>query len=295
MLTAGCRLPTGGKELCHYEWFWQADDGIKIFAQGWEPAGDVAGAICLVHGHGDHSGRYAHVAAALAEAGYATITFDHRGHGKSGGNRGYTPSYDALLNDVAHALGEAERRYPGRPRFLYGQSMGGNLVLNYALRRRPPIAGVIATSPWLRLAFDPPAWRLALARVTDRILPALAQPSGLDIAAITRDPAAVRAYADDPLNHDRITPRLFHGVYAAGLWALAHAAEFPLPLLLMHGSADRITSAAASQEFAARAPDCTFRLWEGCYHEVHNEPEQVEMFATIIDWLRAHTPHVATS
>src|SRR5215213_2887966 len=113
----------------HYEWFWQSGDGTKMYAQGWEPAGGVNGVICLVHGHGDHSGRYAHVAAALGQHGYASIAFDHRGHGKSAGRRGHTPSYDVLLNEIAWALGEAERRYPGQPRFLYGQSMGGNLAL----------------------------------------------------------------------------------------------------------------------------------------------------------------------
>jgi alpha-beta hydrolase superfamily lysophospholipase len=271
----------------HYEWFWNTADGTKIYAQGWEPAGAASGVVCLVHGHGDHSGRYAHVAAALAERGYATLAFDHRGHGKSGGQRGHTPSYDVLLDEIEWVLGEAERRYPGRPRFLYGQSMGGNLAINYALRRHPPINGVIATSPWLRLAFDPPAWKLALGRGIGRFVPTFAQPSGLDTRAISRDPAAVRAYETDPLNHNLITAQLFNGIYAAGLWALDHAAEFALPLLLMHGSADRITSPAASAEFAARAPGCAFRLWEGAYHEVHNEPEQREMLAAIGDWLQA--------
>jgi alpha-beta hydrolase superfamily lysophospholipase len=165
--------------------------------------------------------------------------------------------------------------------------MGGNLVLNYALRRRPPIAGVVATSPWLRLAFAPPAWKVALGRAVDRIWPAFTQPSGLETRAISRDSAVVRAYEDDPLNHDRITARLFNRCYDAGLWALAHAAEFPLPLLLTHGSADRITSAEASREFAGRALKCTFRLWDGCYHEIHNEPEREEFFAFVREWLRA--------
>lgn len=271
----------------HFEWSWQAADGTQIYAQGWEPQ-QATGVVCVVHGQGDHSGRYAHVAAALGEAGYATLTCDHRGHGKSQGPRGHTPSYEALLDEIDRLLEEAARRYPGRPRFLYGQSMGGNLALNYALRRRPPIAGVIATSPWLRLAFAPPAWKVVLGRALDRLAPSFTQASGLDITAIARDSEEVRAYAHDPLNHDQISPRLFNCCYAAGLWALDHAAEFPLPLLLMHGAADRITSAEASREFAAKAPGCTFKRWDGCYHEVHNEPERQEMFAMTIDWLHAH-------
>lgn len=273
----------------HDEQFWPAPDGTRIYQQIWAPDGDARGVVCLAHGQGDHSGRYAHVAAALGEAGYATLTCDHHGHGRSEGPRGHTPDYDALLGEVAQLLAEAERRFPGRPRFLYGQSMGGGLVLNYALRRRPAIAGVIATSPWLRLAFAPPAWKLTLGRLMDRLSPTFTQASGLDTKAISRDPQAVRAYEIDPLNHDKISARQFASCYAAGLWALEHAGEFSLPLLLMHGDADRITSAAASREFAARVPGCTFKIWDGCYHEIHNEPEQQALFATITGWLHAHT------
>lgn len=271
----------------HYEWFQPTHDGTRLFMQSWEPDAETGGVVALLHGHGDHSGRYAHVAAALAAAGFATVSFDHRGHGKSAGRRGYTPSYDALLVDIDTLLAETERRYANRPRFLYGQSMGGNLALNYALRRRPALAGVIATSPWLRLALTPPAWKVRAGNLLDRVAPTLAQPSGLDTAAIARDPAAVRAYQNDPLNHDRITARLFNGVQQAGEWALAHAAGFPLPLLLLHGDADRITSAAATRAFAARAPNCTLRVWDDGYHEMHNDHDAPEMLTLIVDWLRA--------
>lgn len=277
----------------HTEWFWTTGDGARLYAQSWEPREAVLGAIGLIHGHGDHSGRYAHVAAALGEAGYATLAFDHRGHGQSSGQRGHVPSYETFMDDVARLMDEVARRYPDRPRFLYGQSMGGNLAINYALRRRPPITGVVATSPWLRLAFEPPAIKVALGRVMERIAPTFAQASGLDTAAIARDPAEVRAYASDPLNHDRISARLFSAVYAAGLWALDHAGELTVPLLLIHGGADRVTSAAASREFAARAPGCTFRQWDQCYHEIHNEPERDELFTCVREWLRATAPAAA--
>jgi alpha-beta hydrolase superfamily lysophospholipase len=165
--------------------------------------------------------------------------------------------------------------------------MGGNLALNYALRRRPQLSGLIATGPWLRAAFDPPAWRVKIGRVLHTVAPGLPQPSGLDVTAVSRDAAVVRAYRDDPLNHDKISLRVYFSCYAAGLWALERAAEFPLPLLLMHGGADRLTSAAASREFAERVNgDCTFKLWDGLYHEIHNEPEQQQVFAAITAWLK---------
>jgi len=125
----------------------------------------------------------------------------------------------------------------------------------------------------------------------NRVAPAFTLPSGLDTRAIARDPEAARAYAEDRLNHDKITARWFADCYAAGLWALERAAEFPLPLLLMHGGADQITSSGATRVFASRVRgDCTLKIWDGLYHETHNEPEQREVIAFIRDWLRAHMP-----
>jgi len=152
------------------------------------------------------------------------------------------------------------------------------------------LAGVIATGPHLRLAFTPPPVKVILGRVMNALWPSFTQPSGLEVAALSCDPAVVRAYVDDPLVHDRVSGRLYFGLTDAGQWALEHAAEFPLPLLLMHSSADRICSAEASQEFAAQVPgDCTLKIWEGLYHEMHNEPEKEEVIAFLVDWLEAHT------
>jgi len=275
----------------HFEFEWQTADGLQLFAQGWQPEAAIQGVVCLVHGLGEHSGRYAQVAAALSQAGYALLAFDLRGHGKSQGQRGHTPSYEALMDDIAHLLEEARKRFPDQPCFLYGFSMGGNLVLNYALRHRPQLAGVIATSPWLRLAFEPPAWKVTLAKIMNNLWPAFSTLTGLDINAVSHDPEVVQNYNNDPLTHGRISVRLFVSISQAAQSALQHAAQFPLPLLLMHGSADRIASAEASRQFADCVPgDCTFKLWQGLYHEIHNEPEQQEVLDSIITWLQAHTP-----
>jgi alpha-beta hydrolase superfamily lysophospholipase len=272
------------------EWTWYAADKTRLYARSWQPDGAAAGVVCLVHGLGEHSNRYAHVAAALCQAGYVLLAYDGRGHGKSQGGRGDAASYDTYLDDIKRMLDEAGERYPALPRFLYGHSMGGNLALNYALRRNPQIRGVIATGPWLRAAFDPPAWRVRAGRALHRIRPALPQPAGLDVTAVSRDPAVVRAYQDDPLIHDKISLRVYFSCLDAGLWALERAAEFPLPLLLMHGGADRLTSAAASREFAEKIKhDCTFKEWDGLFHEIHNEPEQQQVFAYMIEWLYMHT------
>jgi len=242
--------------------------------------------VCLVHGHGEHVGRYAHVGETFSRAGYALVGFDERGHGKTSGPRGHVPSYDAMMDDIADFLAMMKTRYPGLPVFLYGHSMGGNQVLNFGLRRKPELAGVIATDPWLRLAFDPPAIQVFLGRTMNNIAPGFIQKSGLETAALSRDQKVVDAYITDPLVHDKISARLFVGMYESGLWALDHAAEFSLPLLLMHGTADRLTSYKASREFAEHGgKNITFREWDGFYHEIHNEPEKAEVLKAMINWM----------
>ncbi len=268
---------------------WQSADGLPLVGRCWEPDAEPRAVVCLVHGLGEHCGRYGHVAAALNAAGYAVLACDQRGHGRSGGKRGFIPSYDALMDDIGLLLTQAEQRFPGKPRFLYGHSLGGNEVLNYALRRRPALAGVVATSPGLRTAFRPPALQLAAGRLMNRLWPAFTLPNGLELAGLSRDPAVISAYETDPLNHDRLSARLGVSLLEAGEWAIAHAAEFPVPLLLMHGTADRLTSHQASQEFAAKAPNCALKLWDGLYHETHNEPEQQAVLATVVAWLQQWT------
>jgi alpha-beta hydrolase superfamily lysophospholipase len=268
------------------EWTWKSFDGLDMYARGWAPQGKPRAAIMLVHGHGEHVVRYDHVAAALTKKGYAVLGFDLRGHGKSGGPRGNTPSYKALLDDISAFSLQVDERYAGVPRFLYGHSMGGNLVINYTLRRKPDLRGVIATSPWLKLAFTPPAVQVILARVVGSITPKYFLHSPVDAANLSHDQKVVSAYEKDPLVHDIITARLLAVIHDSGLWALEHASEFPLPLLLMHGAADPITSARASREFAQKAGDkVTLKEWDGLYHEIHNEPEQEQIFAYMLDRL----------
>ena len=272
----------------HFESNWQNKAGLNFYIQGWEPEQKPKAVIALIHGFGEHTDRYAHVGEAFNKAGYALIGFDLRGHGKSGGVRGHTPSYDALMDDIADFMALIETRYPGLPRFLYGHSMGGNQVLNFCLRRKPDVVGVIATGPWLKLAFDAPALQLMMAKTINQIAPGFTQNPNLKTAALSHDQKVVDAYNNDPLVHAKISVRLFVGMYKSGLWALDHAGEFSVPLLLMHGTADRITSCAASAEFAIRAGKIvTWHPWDSFYHEIHNEPEKAEVLKTMIGWLDA--------
>ncbi len=262
-------------------------DGIRVFSREWRPrAQSLRAAVCLIHGIGEHSGRYAGFAKEMSDQGFGVAAFDLRGHGRSSGKRGHTPSFEALLRDIDRALEQTTRRFSGAPLFLYGQSMGGNLALNYAIRRQPSIAGVIATSPWLRLAFEPSDYIVKLGRMMNRIFPSFSSSNRLDIKGISRDSNIVRSYHSDPLVHDRISARMYVSCYEAGEWALEHASECVIPVLLMHGTADRITSIEASQQFAERADQyCTFRMWKGFYHEIHHEPQHEEALSYMSSWM----------
>lgn len=273
----------------HFEWSWQ-QEGQTVFAQGWNPP-QTKGVVCIVHGFNEHSSRYAHVAERLAQAGYATLVFDHFGHGKTTGKRGHAPTYEAFLDSVKIVLDEAETRFPGVKKFLWGHSMGGGIVLNYLLKRQPNLAGAVATGPLLKLGFEPPAFKVFLAKLMVNIYPAFTEKAELDSQAISRDKEEVRKYDADPFNHGKITAGTFLGMFSAGKWNIAHAAELKHPLLLMHGTADRLTSPEGTKEFAANAPKnlVTLKLWEGFYHELHNEPEpdRSEVVAYITNWLNA--------
>jgi alpha-beta hydrolase superfamily lysophospholipase len=274
-----------GKILKPGEFELAAGDGVRLFCRSWHPETEPQGTVCLVHGLGEHGGRYAHVGRYLSDNGFAFLAMDLRGHGRSKGKRGHSPGYETLMNDIGLLIRQAEKLHADRPVFLYGHSMGGNLVLNYLLRRPPKLRGAIATGPLLRTAFDPPAWKTMLMRVMLRLWPSMPVSSGLCVQDLAHDPEVIRAYNEDPLVHDRVTPR-FLGVLEAGLWAMNHAHALSVPLLIMHGDSDRITSHVASIEFASRAGGiCALKIWEGLYHEMHNEPEKEDVLACLVDWL----------
>ena len=272
-----------------FELSWISKDGIDLFGRAWESGERRPKAvICHVHGLGEHSGRYVHVAQAFTNAGYAMLSFDLRGHGRSGGARGHIPSFDALMDDIDLLLEQARSRYRGLPMFLYGHSLGGILVLNYGLRRKPDIKGVTATGSGLHTALEQQPIKIALAKVLGTLIPNAAMPSGLNPGDLSRDHVVVQAYINDPLVHDKVSLGFGKHMLVANRYALDHAAEFPLPLLLMHGKEDKIAFPSSSIEFAAPLKDkCTLMLWDGLYHEVHNEPEKAEALNAMTIWMDA--------
>ncbi len=272
----------------HSEFTWKAKDGTEIFGQSWlvEKPKAVFG---IIHGMGEHASRYNYMIDALTSADISIISYDQPGHGRSGGKRGHVSSYNQLLYCVNDLSSQMDEKVPNKPKFLFGHSMGGNVLINYLLKRKPKINGAIVSGPWLKLAFDPPAIQVGLAKLVSGILPGLVQSSKLDVNAISKDPKEVKRYSDDPLVHDKISTGFFIGAHSAGLWALENATELEAPLLIYHGTADTLTSHDASKQFADSAKgDVTFKSLEGFFHESHNEPEKEDLFKMILDWMDSH-------
>lgn len=268
---------------------WSTPDQQSIYTRRWTPLQEsVRAAIVLVHGLGEHCARYDHVAAFFAEQGLATFGFDHRGHGRSGGKRGHIPSYERAMQDIDHFLEEARRAYPDAPLFLYGHSMGGNMVLYYALARQPRnLRGVICTSPGLAVGTPLSPALQAVARVLYVVTPSFTMPNGLNLSHLSHDAQVVEAYQKDPLVTPMVSARVGLEMMDKGKWILEHAEDFPLPLLLLQGGAERIVSPDAVRAFACRVPPerITYREWEHLYHELHNEPEKEEVLNTMLAWL----------
>jgi acylglycerol lipase len=268
---------------------WKSKDQLNMYARCWQPERDVNGAICLVHGLGEHSGRYTHLGEFFSSHGYVLLAADLRGHGKSEGQRGHTPSMDVLRDDIAKQLEETRTCAPDIPIFLYGHSLGGTLVLSYCIRRHPHINGVIATGPLLRMGFTPPGWKLAVGRIMRSLWPTMAMSNEIDRDGLSRDPQVVYAYNTDPLVHDRVSARLGIDMIEEGMWLLENASTSEIPTLLMHGSADKLCSPQASREYAKKAGSvCTLKIWDNFFHEVHNEPEKNQVLQYTLQWMDAH-------
>ncbi len=277
----------------HFEINWQSADGLKIYAQGWEPdigsnnnPTPIKGVVCLVHGIGEHTSRFAHVADYLVKEGYVFFGADWRGHGRSEGQRGHIPSIEALAKDIDTLLDKAKQRYPNKPLFLYGQSLGAIMVLYYGLKRKPHINGIIASSPALHTSLDEQPLKIMAAKVLGSILPRLSLHSGVSPLLMSRDNDVVKRYIHDPMVHYRITLGFGKIMIGVRKWVLENAASFPLPLLLMHGKEDLLAYPSGSIQFAGPIDEkCQLVLWENAFHELHNEPEKIEVLNTITHFL----------
>ena len=263
--------------------------GSGLFYRSW-PAADQASAVVLIsHGLGEHSGRYEHVAAAFNAAGFHVFALDHLGHGQSPGKRAFVSRFSELTDGVAELRAHIAQDYPSMPVFLVGHSLGGLIAASTVLGAAQDYAGLLMTGPALGVPTPPPAWQVLLLRVFSAVAPGL-KALELDANAICRDPAVVEDYIADPLvHHENIPARMVVSLFDEGARVMASAKDVSLPVLLLHGAEDQLTSASASTEFvdmlASSDKQCT--IYDGMYHELFNEPEQEAILKTCCEWITA--------
>jgi len=253
------------------------------------PGENIKANIIFIHGLGEHINRYASWAELFRNAGIGFTGVDLPGHGSSDGRRGHIKNYNIAHEIIDLLTGNARSAFDGVPVFLYGHSLGGNILLDYLLRKNPSVKGAIVTSPWLILSFRPDKFKLVLASVLKLIMPGLLQPSGLNPEHLSRDRNVVRKYVSDDLVHDRISIALFHNAVNAANRSLLHRLDLKVPLLLMHGSDDNICSPEGSRLFASENTMAKLKIWESGYHELHNELFNNEVFVYIKNWIDSMT------
>ena len=191
-----------------------------------------------------------------------------------------------MLESIDKCMEKAGEEFGNLPVFLYGHSMGGNVVLSYVMSRPEKLRGAVVTSPFLRLSFDPPAWKLALGRALSKLFPSLTLANEIDASAISRDEDEVKAYLNDPLIHDRVSPAYSIAFMERGQRLVEQAAKIRVPVLLLHGSADRLTDPGASRELAEKAGSLVEYLEiDGGYHELHHDRCKEEVLNRIVKWL----------
>jgi len=264
---------------------------VDLFYRCWRPA-TPRGVLVLVHGAGEHCGRFDHVARTLAGRGLTVYGYDHRGLGRSGGRRGHLDRFSDYLNDLSLVIAEARRLSPNLPLGLYGHSMGGAVVLTHGIHHPEGLAWVVATSPWLMLAVELPGWKKALGNWLSRVWPTLTMDAGVPARYLAHPPEVGEAYLKDPYVTLKVSARWYTEMVAGAARTRAEAPRFTLPLLLLQAGDDRLVSPQASRQFfeAAGSTDKTFRLYPGLYHELHNEPEGLQVVAEVADWLEPRLP-----
>ena len=266
-----------------------AGDGPTLAGRSWMPDGARA-VIAVVHGIAEHGGRYAWLAAQANAQGIGVVTMDLRGHGRSPGERSYVERFDDYLLDVDALWTRALELAAGRPLFLMGHSMGGAIALRWAAQRRQAMAGLILSSAALKIGGDVPRLLIALAPLLSRWLPHL-RGTKLDPALISRDPAQVAAYVNDPLVSLKAPPARTGAELLAAMDANRAAVKgLNLPVYLFHGDADRLTDPEGSREIHAAwgGADKALRLWPGSRHETLNDLDREAVAAELLAWVRGH-------
>ena len=265
--------------------------GVRLRGPATLPAGAPRAVVALAHGKDEHVGRYRHVVAALVENGYAVYGIDHRGHGQSDGERGLIARFDDFVDDFDLLVEEAHGRHPAVPLYVLGHSMGGLIATRYALRYQAKLAGLILSGPALLVGEHEPAWRKRLLLLLGRFFPNLTLPAG-EPGLLSRNPEIEQLFAQDPLcNNEKTKLGYVRPLFLAAEETLPRGPELTIPLLVMHGEADNLTSPRGSERFVrdAASADKTLKLWPDDRHEIFNELDGDQVIAFMVDWLNARS------
>ncbi len=264
-------------------------DNFVIFERSWI-CENAKGVVLLTHGVAEHSGRYDHVAQSLVAGGYTTVAFDLRGHGQSSGKRNYIKSFQDHLNDLATEIIRTKAAFPDLPLFLFGHSMGGGIVTLFTIERQPDVKGILLSGPSVKVSDDISPLLQKISGLISAILPKLPVIT-LESHDISKDPDIVKAYDEDPLNYrGGILARTGAEILNATKKITAQADSISLPILIMHGSADKLADISGSKMLYEKvsSTDKTLKIYDGLYHEILNEPEQDQVKADMLAWLDAH-------
>jgi acylglycerol lipase len=263
-----------------------SNDGTVLRGHFWKPMAYPVATLCLVHGIGEHAGRYDDWARQLSKKGIMVYALDYRGHGASEGKRGHVNSINELMDDIGVLVKRCKRNWGEIPGFIYGHSMGGNLVLNYLNARRQDFTGCIISSPWLELAHPPKAIWQRLGHLVNAVMPGLLLSTGIKSSQMTSIPGEMEEADKDPLMHGRISIRLFYELNSSSQRILSEQENIKIPVLLLHGERDPVTRMEGSAKFFENHRNiCRFNTYPDSLHELHREPLADEVFDDIIVWV----------
>lgn len=270
----------------------EAKNGLRLFEKFERPKGGARALIVIVHGYCEHSGRYGHVVRRLVDEGYAVYAFDLVGHGRSPGARAFVRSFSEYLSDLETYLTRVGEKEPGKPLFILGHSLGGAIAALFAIDKKTGISGLILSGPLLKLPGNVSPFFIRLASLIGRILPKLLIENKVSPAMLSHDSKIVEDYINDPLVHHGGMPAGSARAINCALKRIQNGmAGITLPLLIMHGTDDRLADVSGSKELyrSARSTDKTLRLYDGFYHEILNEPGKEKPINEIIAWLNKRT------
>lgn len=268
-----------------------AQDGTSIFWKGWLPDEPPKALVHVIHGYAEHINRYGNVVDELLPAGYAVIGNDHRGHGKSEGKRGHVQSFQQFIDDEKQFRRDVIRKqFPGIPYFVLGHSMGSLIAMNYVEQNADDIKGLVLSGTGSRPGTDIPKILLTVTKILSKILPAVHVKSPLPPEFISRDMDVVKAYIDDPLVYNVITPRLAYEMNRYVVIGAENAFKIRIPVLIQLGSRDTAFSGQKELFEMIGAKDKTFKVYDGLKHEVYNEliADREKVLADLRNWLDQH-------